>query len=354
MAILQLDVRPKRGERRTRRAQRREATGPNVDKFTSGIFSQFFPKDNQQHMHPNGGSDEPIWQQVVWKLMPDTEVGPAINAAAQRLEEAGIPTARLDAQVILAHALGVERTWLFAHYEYTLTAEQADRYTELIARRMRHEPVAYLVRRKEFYGLDLYVDRRVLIPRPETEMLVDTVVDHANTIAPQRLVVADVGTGSGAIALAVAANAPNAQIIATDCSQDALAVARTNVERLALAQQVELLEGDLLEPLPAPADVVVANLPYVNSADYGCLEADVREYEPRTALVAGPAGLDVITRLLRQLPGRLKPGGLVVLEIGYDQGEAILELVERTLPQATQVDLRKDYQGHDRMVTFTL
>lgn len=296
----------------------------------------------------------PVLQPVVWTLMPATTVGRAVNAATQRLEEAGVSTARLDAQVILAHVLRVGRSWLFAHYEYPLELEQADQYTELIARRVRHEPVAYLIGRKEFYGLELQVDHRVLIPRPETEMLVDAVLEAVSCAAHSPVVVADVGTGSGAIALAVAANAENTRIHALDLSADALAVARANVARHDGRWQVTLLQGDLLEPLPEGVDVIVANLPYVNNADYRTLDLDVRGYEPLLALVAGAQGLDAITALLRQVPDHLNPDGTVILEIGHDQGQAALNLVTQILPQARHLDLHQDYQGHDRMVTFCL
>ncbi len=296
----------------------------------------------------------PSDRSIVWKLSPQTNVGRAINTGAQRLEEAGIDTARLDAQVILAHALDVDRSWLFAHFEHVLTAGQADYFTELIARRIAYEPTAYLVGRKEFYGIDLQVDRRVLIPRPETEMLVDAVLDVVAVKAPQHLIVADVGTGSGAIALAVALNAPGTHIYAVDVSMDALAVAGANTARHDLHGQVTLLHGDLLAPLPAPVDVIVANLPYVTREDYHHLGQDVRVYEPRLALEAGEEGVDLIARLLPQIPAYLHPGGVAVLEIGYNQGQLMLDLIGRLLPAAREVELSQDYQGHDRMVTFTL
>ena len=291
---------------------------------------------------------------VMWTLTPSTMVGRAINAATQRLEEAGIDTARLDAQVILAHVLGVGRSWLFAHHEVTLDLEQAQRYTDLIARRVAHEPVAYLVERREFYGIELTVNRHVLIPRPETEMLVDAVLDYVAERSPAVLTIADVGTGSGAIALAIAANAPEVKLYATDISPRALAVAQANVTSLDRRGQVLLLPGDLLSPLPERIDVVVANLPYISSTAYRSLEPGVRVYEPQLALEAGPAGLDAIARLLGQLPVYLRAEGLVVLEIGYDQGPAVLALLDQRLPQAHAVDLRQDYQGHDRLVTFSL
>jgi len=286
--------------------------------------------------------------------VPGTTVGSALNFAKQRIDGTGCVTSHLDAQVILAYVLGVERTWLFAHYDYQLTAEQANAYTDLIARRMAHEPVAYLVGRKEFYGLEFIVDRRTLIPRPETELLVDAVLDQAEEYdgAPVRIV--DVGTGSGAIALAVAANCPQAIVYAVDLSKDALDVARQNIARLDGRGQVTLLHGDLLQPLPECVDIIVANLPYIRQRDYYTLEADVRDYEPQLALEAGPEGLDAIARLLRQAPQWLNRNGLIYLEIGADQGAAVLALIKAQLPHVRGVSLRQDYSGRDRLVTIAL
>jgi release factor glutamine methyltransferase len=295
-----------------------------------------------------------VLQPVTWTLTPATAVGRAVNAATQRLEEAGCPTARLDAQVILAHVLGVGRSWLFAHYEVALEPAQAECYTELIARRIAHEPVAYLTGHKEFYGIDLQVDRRVLIPRPETEMLVDTVLAIAAAQSPAGMTIADVGTGSGAIALAVATNAPNVRVYALDISDAALDVARANFARLDMRRQIVPLHSDFLAALPECVDLIVANLPYVNSTDYQTLEPDVRVYEPQLALESGPQGLDAITKLLQQTQRYLNSDGMVILEIGYDQGLLVADLVERLLPDARHVDVSRDYQGHDRMVTFTL
>jgi release factor glutamine methyltransferase len=296
----------------------------------------------------------PLWEQVVWKLMPGTTIGRAMNAARQRLEDAGCDAAHLDAQVLLAHVLQVERSWLFAHHEVVLSTEQADAFTALVIRRMRHEPVAYLVGHREFYGLDFLVDYRVLIPRPETELLVDAVIDHIAMREGQPVVVADVGAGSGAIALAVAANCPSAKVYAIDLSADALAVARSNVQRLDGRGQVVLLEGDLLAPLPEPVDMIAANLPYIRSTVYPQLMADVRDYEPQLALEAGPEGLDAIVRLLQQAPLHLNDHGLLFLEIGHDQAEAVVQLARKILPQAHSVRLRQDYHGHDRLVAIAL
>jgi release factor glutamine methyltransferase len=292
------------------------------------------------------------WQKIIWKLMPFTTVGRALNSARERLNEAECDTASLDAQVILAHVLEVDRSWLFAHHDYKLTAEQADAFTDLIARRMAHEPVAYLVGKREFYGLDFHVDPRVLIPRPETELLVDAVLDYFNDSTVARVVVADVGTGSGAIALSIACNCSQAHIYAIDVSDDALAVARRNVQRLDERHQVTLAQGDLLTPLPERVHAIVANLPYISSKLYPELDADVRDFEPQLALEAGPEGLDAIHRLLRQATHFLHPNGVIFLEIGHDQGEAVTHLAQQLFPAAQTISVRKDYHGRDRLVTI--
>lgn len=295
------------------------------------------------------------WQQrVVWKLAPWTTIGRAIVAATRRLEEAGSETANLDAQVLLAHLLGVDRVWLFAHYDQKLDPQQTERYAELVARRAAAEPVAYLVGHREFYGIDLCVDPRVLIPRPETELLVDAVLDHIESRPDKCVRMVDVGTGSGAIALAVAANCPTAAIYAVDLSADALAVAQRNVDQLDERKQITLIQGDLLDSLPERVDIIAANLPYIATAVYDTLAADVRDYEPRLALVAGPEGLDTIYRLLSQAPAHLNPGGVIFLEIAHDQGPAVVEMAKALLPQASTVALHQDYHGYHRLVVIGL
>lgn len=291
---------------------------------------------------------------ITWKLAPDVTVGGALNSATQRLKEAEIDSGWLDAQVILAWVLSVERPWLFAHAEQTMSAEQADRFTELIARRVDQEPVAYLVGRREFYGLDLMVDRRVLIPRPETEMLVDEVLSELAARDASQVRVADIGTGSGAIALAIAANEPRARIDAVDSSRKALDVARINVHRLDEHNQITLYHGDLMKPLNERVDIVVANLPYVSRAEYATLDATVRAYEPPLALHGGDEGLDVIERLLRQIPQHIHAGGVVYLEIGHRQGCAAAEMARTLLPDLRSLAVHPDYQGLDRMLAITL
>lgn len=291
---------------------------------------------------------------VIWKLAQGVQVGQALNFAANRFNEEAIESASLDAQVLLAHLLGKDRTWLFAHHEYVLTPEEAESYTALIRRRMAHEPIAYLIGRKEFYGLEFIIDRRVLIPRPETELLVDLVLDEISALHRKPVFVADVGTGSGAIALSLAANQKDVRVFAIDLSEDALDIADTNVQRLDVRKQVTLLCGDLLTPLTHPVDIIVANLPYIPSATYSMLEPDIREYEPRLALESGPKGLDAISRLLQQAHLHLAASGQIFLEIAHDQGEMVEQLAAYQFPHARSIRIHKDYHDHDRIVRIVV
>ncbi len=300
----------------------------------------------------NGITPQPLPQKILWSLTPETPVGRALVSASQRLTGAGCENPRLDAQVLLAHVLGMDRTWLFAHHDYPLAADQAEAFTELVARRIRREPVAYLLGRKEFYGLNFAVDERVLIPRPETEMLVDFLLAHVQADEERIFAIADVGTGSGAIAVTTAAHAPNTRIYGLDISPGALDVAQENGRTLAPHAQLRFLRSDLLAALPEPVDVIVANLPYVTDSEYSGLAPEIRDFEPQVALTAGDRGLDVIQRLLAQVRHHLKPGGLVLLEIGHKQGDVVKRLAEDMRPKPRAVGLRQDYSGHVRMVTI--
>ena len=315
-----------------------------------------------KQLQPIGQADRS--HHIIWRLMSGTTVGQAIASATKRLRSVESLTAQLDAQVILARLLGRDRSWIFAHHDEVLTDDELERYSELVARRTNHEPVAYLVGCKEFYGLEFMVDERVLIPRPETELLVDAVLDHiemrAHDLSPgERLRVADIGTGSGAIAIAVAVNSPKVNVYATDVSPDALEIARLNIKGLDKRCQVSLLEGNLLMPLIHKIDlprvnVIVANLPYITTEDYPKLQRDVRDYEPVVALAAGPEGLDKIQRLLEQAPACIEPDGLILLEIGADQGAAVVELAQELIPQANSIILRQDHNGRDRLVMIAM
>ncbi len=296
--------------------------------------------------------DSPDEDPFHWTLTTGTTVGRALISAAQRLGETNSETARLDSQVLLAHVLRQNRSWLFAHHEYELSEGDCRRYADLITRRRRREPVAYLLGRKEFYGLEFGVDQRVLIPRPETELLVDLVLAQISDRVGRPVVVADIGTGSGAIAITVAMHAPEAKVYGIDISRDALDVAEENKRRLIPDGGPEFLEGDLLSPLPEPADVIVANLPYIADEEYSGLQSDVRDYEPRLALKAGAEGLDLIERLLEQLPDRVQARGAALLEISPRQGEVVQRMAQELRPKPSYVGLRRDYSGQVRMVTL--
>lgn len=285
--------------------------------------------------------------------------GEALWRAARRLHEVDIEgTPELDAQVLLAHVLRATRVSVLAYPERALTPKQAAAYARLIERRAAHEPVAYLVGHREFMGLDFRTDARALIPRPETELLVEAALVEirarlaATPATPP--VVADIGTGSGAIALAIAALEPRLlAIYATDISADALDLARENAARLSLADRVIFRQGDLLAGLPEPVDIALANLPYVAPRDAATLPADVNQFEPALALYGADDGLGHLRRFFAQAPTYLKPGAFLVLEFGFDQRPALADLIHATFPDAT-TRFVTDYAGWDRHVTIHL
>jgi len=251
----------------------------------------------------------------------------------EKLTRSKIIRPRLDAQVLLSAVTGLDRAQLMTYPEREATEQQVKQYRAFICRRSDNEPIAYILHNKEFYRLDFFVDQRVLIPRPETEML----VEQALGIIEQRLaagetpLVADIGTGSGAIPIAIAVNEPRLpRIYACDISPDALAVARINSERHNVADRVILLNGDLVEPLPEPVDILLANLPYVGTGEVGSMSRDVLAYEPHLALFSGPHGLDLLDQLCEDIKqsGTLKDRGVILLEIGYQQSELLTPMLK--------------------------
>lgn len=243
--------------------------------------------------------------------------------------------ARQDAEFLLLHTLVMTRVQLIANSDRALTDRERALYDANIARRLAHEPVQYITGEQEFYGLALRVTPKVLIPRPETEHLVEAVLEHFQAQAGGQLRIADVGTGSGAIAIALAVHLPVAEIVAADISGEALDVARENAGRHGVAERIRFAEADLLDiPISDSKntaasqllDAVVSNPPYIGLAEAGSLHPQVREYEPHSALFAGASGLDVYRRLVPQARAALKPGGLLALEIGYGQCDALREM----------------------------
>lgn len=261
-------------------------------------------------------------------------------------------TPRLDAEVLLAHILGWGRARVLAEGRQPLREAQHTKFRDLVARRVALEPVAYLVGNKEFYGLDLEVNRAVLVPRPETELLVDLALQVAARVpasaARASPLIADVGTGSGCIAVALAVHLPGALVYATDVAADALQVAGRNAARPGVEGRVRLIEGDLLAALPEPVDLLISNPPYTILEQ---ISAGVRRHEPHLALDGGPDGLVVYRRLLAQAPAKLRPGGIVLLEIGATQGAAVAQLGRAHFPDA-RISVHQDLAGLDRVVAI--
>lgn len=279
-----------------------------------------------------------------------TTWGEARRAATERLRTgADAATAALDADVLLAFALGVGKEALFAHPERALDRQTEARFTALVERRHSGEPVAYLRGFKEFYGQRFRVDPRVLIPRPETETLVE---EARRYIGGRALTVVDVGTGSGAIACSIALHEPRVRVIATDVSEDALHVADANALSLGVAERVELREGDLLAPITETVDVVCANLPYLRSDALDDLrdERTSLAFEPNVAVVAGSDGLDLIRRCVGALPRVLAPDGAAFFECDPPQSAAIASLLEDV---GMTTRLVQDLAGNERVVAAT-
>ena len=291
----------------------------------------------------------------------DTANTPAIktvlNESMAALVAAGSPSPYLDAEVLMMYVLGLDRAGLYLRLDARLTPEHAATFSDLLARRLQGEPVAYITRHKEFMALDFAVDARVLIPRPETELLVELTVKKlaergwlADTPDAHRRIV-DVGTGSGVIAIYLALRFPHAQVAATDISPDALEVARANARSYEVEDRMTFVQGNLLEPLDAPAPVIVSNPPYTILDE---VEPNVARYEPRLALDGGPKGLFFYRALLAQArQGKLAYPGLIAFEIGHEQAADVRKLGTYFFPQA-HIEVYKDYAGFDRVVLMEI
>lgn len=287
-----------------------------------------------------------------------TTIGDAIEWGATALAVVGLPGPRLDAQVLLGHVLQVERTILYTYPERSLTPEQEQQYRLLIERRKAGEPVAYLVGHKAFFGRDFLVDERVLIPRPETELLVEAALSSIRAMfaVGRTPLIADIGTGTGIIPITLALEEPRIPYLyGIDISAAALDVARLNSQRHAVASRIRFLQGDLLAPLPEPVDMLIANLPYVGTNEMEMLSPDVRAFEPHLALFSGPEGLDLLQRFFveAQQAGKLKAQAVLLLEIGYQQREPLLRLLQECWPQAS-VTFEKDYASWDRLLKVVI
>lgn len=258
-------------------------------------------------------------------------------------------SARFEAELLLAQALGLSRAGLLARLGEPIEPALAARFAAMVARRAQREPVAYILGHKEFYGVDLVVDRRVMIPRPETELTVDLALAALKRVPHHTPNVADVGTGSGAIVLAMASRAEHAHFVATDISSDALSIARLNATRLNLQDRVDFVLGDLLSPIESEVDIITANLPYIPRNRFEALPREIRHYEPHLALDGGLDGFEVIRRLLLQIPAHVSRAAAVFLEISEEQGTEAHRLASDRFPNAG-VRVHRDLEGLDRVI----
>jgi len=273
-------------------------------------------------------------------------LGPTLDRAAQRLATAGISRARPEAELIAAHVLGRPREWVLIHGEAELSPADADQIAALVARRARREPLAYVLGHVEFYSLDFLTTPAAIVPRPETELLVEVAAARARAMRARFAV--DVGTGCGAIAVALAREVSGLRLAATDVSREALALARRNCERHGVADRVALICCDLMCALGRPADCVVANLPYVRADEFAGLDPEVRDYEPRLALDGGPDGLAAIQRLAVSLRTHLRKGGFAALEVGAGQAGQVAKLLSAR--GLSRIDTVADHAGVPRVV----
>ena len=269
---------------------------------------------------------------------------------SQHFEKRKVDSPRLTAEVLLAFVLKTDRVRLYVDLDRPLSKDELGAFRALIERRMAGEPTQYLTGVREFYNRPFKVDARVLIPRPETELLVEAVLQRLPKDAPSRVL--DVCVGSGCIAISIAAERPQATVVATDLSPDACALARENAEALKVADRVSILQGSLFEPVPPDAlfDVVVSNPPYIATAEIDTLSAEVRR-EPRMALDGGPDGLMLIRRVVEGARRHLVPGGLLAMEIGETQGAALVEVLRAAGYADARVE--KDLERRDRMAFGT-
>ncbi len=292
-------------------------------------------------------------------MNPETiDVRTALKRGIAELRDANVPSYTLAAELLLLHVLGRDRAWLYAHPEEVIPGLDAHRFLSLILRRAEGEPTQYLTGKQEFWGLEFEVTPDVLIPRPETEHVIEVALDRLSvrelragrkqTLTGDGLNIIDVGTGSGCIAIALAKELPGARIVATDISDVALAVARRNAARHAFANNITFLKHNLLGGMAAKYELVVSNPPYVGHKEKESLMREVRDHEPEMALYGGEEGYELYAELIAQAARSVVPGGLLVLELGHNSLLAVHPLLE--LPHWTNVAVTKDLAGIDRVI----
>jgi len=270
---------------------------------------------------------------------------------ARALEAGGLADSRLEAEVLLRHVLGISRAQLFTQLGVQLTPDQSKHLSQLVERRLTGEPLSYITGRREFYGLDFEVGPGVLVPRQETELLVELALEVCSK-STKSVDIADVGTGCGAIAIAIAYNLPQTTVHATDISREALAIADANRHAHRVLDRVHLYQGDLLAPLQHPVDLIVSNPPYIRTGDIASLAPEVRQ-EPGIALDGGPDGLQVTTRLLREAPERLRSGGTILVETAPEHEEPLTQAVQQAMP-GVHLSFASDLMGNPRVAVLRL
>jgi release factor glutamine methyltransferase len=279
-------------------------------------------------------------------------VAASVKQAADRIRAAGSASPRLDSELLLAHVFGGQREQLYREPERRLSADQAARFEELVARRVRREPVAYIIGHKPFRTIDVLTGPEAIVPRPDTETLVDVVLDALAQLDDPHPRVLDVGTGTGAVALAICAENPGASVIATDVDGRTLELARRNAEMLHLADRIEFVQSDLFEDLPPGGrfHVIVSNPPYVSEAEHGGLQPEIRQWEPHDALVSGPSGLEVYERLIPGALPFLDPRSMLAVEIHEGRVDEVCALF-RSTGRFTAIRVHPDLGGAPRVVS---
>lgn len=276
----------------------------------------------------------------------------ALKLGVDRLLRAGVDSAQLDMGLILAESLGTDRLHLYMDLDRPLTPIEQETARRMLARRLHREPMAHILGRRDFYDLTLEVTPGVLVPRPETELLVGRAIERLKAQNAPDVRLADVGTGTGAIAVAVARHCPRSRWIATDCSEEALCVARRNAERHGVSDRIDFQRTDLLEGIEDHLDAVLANPPYVAEGDRASVAPEIARWEPPEALFAGPDGLSVIRRLIHQAHARISPGGWLLLECGAGQAPRIRHLLAET-GAWDDLTTHRDLAGHERVIEAT-
>lgn len=274
-----------------------------------------------------------------------------LDWTTEYLKKYNVEWPHLEAEILLAHTLGLKRIQLYTQFEKIVPSNHLSIYKSYLERRSKLEPIAYIINNKPFMSLDFYVDQNVLIPRPETEQLVEIVIDTIKSlpITDYRLQIADIGTGSGCIAISIAKYLPNVKVIGIDSSEEAIKIAQKNAETHQVADRCEFRVGNLLESLTEKVDIIVSNPPYIKTKDIEGLQTEVKVWEPRHALAGGEDGLDYIKKLLATAPIHLSINhGILLVELAFDQGEKVRQLAEETKKYSV-AKILKDLNGKERI-----